>query len=121
MAKAINTVYDALSSSTSLAALVGDRIWIEQPPQSAELPFVVIHAIGSAPQNDLDGDSGHAFVSISIEAVSNAVVNELIELAIRVALMDVGYYEDEMNDPDQERGIHRTVLDFTVHEFVDLD
>ena len=116
------SVYNALSSSSALAALVNTRIYLEEIEQMSKFPCVVYGRTGTDSHGNLIGDNGAATVQISVEIHSDKSYDECrdIAVAIRSALTTIGQFRGQVTDSEPERELFILVLDYTVYEEVTL-
>lgn len=124
MSDAETRIYNALTGSTALAALVSTRIYQGEIPQACEMPVVAFARTGGEPHATLGGDIGSARVIVEVEACSDerlafGDVNS-VALAVRTALKSTASLLSEIKDYDQTRGMRRVVLTYAVIESVSV-
>lgn len=74
MSKALTLVREILLSDTDLGALIGDRIYLLQPPQNATRPHIVLHQVSGVRSHTLDLDGPRQW-RISIDCRSDSVAS----------------------------------------------
>jgi len=115
------TVHAALAAASGLTALVGTRIYQEQEPQAAELPYLVFHRIATTPYGTMAGDTGSARVTVQVDVLASTVSSlKALTVQVRKAMQTAASFQDQNDDPEPERGLYRSSLDFYVHEEVSL-
>lgn len=79
-----------LVRATSVAELVGDKVWATVAPQSAPMPYVLVHMPSQGNRQLLDGDAGFPRSRIRVETVATtASAAEVIANRIFDALKNV--------------------------------
>lgn len=64
------SMYEELAADSTVTALVSTRIYRGTAPQSASLPYVVMHEISKPHAHDLSGASGMAEPRLQIDAIA---------------------------------------------------
>jgi hypothetical protein len=120
-------IYSTLTGSTSLAALVGTRIYRDEAPEGTAFPFVVMQQIDAVPVQNafrdrlMDGERWQ--IKAVNKATSYTTVNSiaaLVETLLHKArgsnvLSSVLEFKMPMSEKDNGVTYKSMILDFRVH------
>jgi hypothetical protein len=120
-------IYSVLTGSTSLAALVGTRIYRDEAPENTAFPFVVIQQIDAVPVQNafadrlMDGERWQ--VKAVNKATSYTTVNSIAALVETLlhktrgsnVLSSVLEFKMPMSEKDNGNTYKSMILDFRVH------
>lgn len=109
-------LYNALSDSTTLTGIVGDRIYANRAPDNVIRPYAVYSVISKVPQNDLSDDPVVDKVRVQVDCYSEASYTQAKNMAAacRAALKSQGYCTFERDDYESDEKLHRVQLDFSI-------
>lgn len=116
----VDDVYSELSSSSSLEVLVSDRIYLIQADVGANYPLIVISPISEEPLNTLAGDvTNVSNENIQFDIYSKTFAEAQQALSALRSTMDSASSFNAIRtasryDRDQDNGLHRLSVDFSV-------
>lgn len=120
MSSVDEVVYQALSGSATLAALVGSRVYAEPAPQNTQFPLVVYRLISDSPVFGLGGFSGLRRLYVQVDACAAQYEDALvIKDAVFAALAGnfasfKGLAQDCRSLYDEAARVHVVSQDFSV-------
>lgn len=111
-------LYSHLSTSTTLMALVSDRIYPIMMPQDPELPAITYQRISNSPVNSMGGHGGLDNPKIQIDcwATSYSAAKALGDKLRKTIATATAFNSVQLNDQDlYEDGteIYRVSMDFS--------
>ena len=126
------SIYNILSSDTTITDIVSTRIFPNVAPQKTELPFIIYDVNGVEPNDTKDGAStlDTNDVMISCYSVTYSQASDLAQ-KIRVAMDRINEgtyggetiqssqfqsYNDIFDDTSGDSGIFRKALDFEIRQ-----
>jgi|TARA_R110000823_G_scaffold242437_2_gene366886 hypothetical protein len=125
-------IYNILSTTGNVSALVGTRIFPNVAPQTTALPFIIYDVNGVQPNDTKDGvstlDTNDVMISCYSETYSQASdLAKKIRIAMdRIAEGSYGgeqiqssqfqSYNDIFDDTSGDAGIYRKALDFEIRQ-----
>lgn len=126
------SIYNILSTTGSVSALVGTRIFPNVAPQTTAFPFIIYDVTGVQPTNTKDGvstlDTNDVMISVYSETYSQA---SSLALLVRIAMdrlptntyageeiqsSEFQGYNDIFDDNSGNAGIYRKSLDFEIRQ-----
>lgn len=80
-------IYDHLLEIADLVALVGNRIFSVEAPQTARRPYVVFNTVSDIPDQSNDGPDGDSYARVQFSSVADTLLAcRQVDEAIRVGL-----------------------------------
>jgi hypothetical protein len=104
-------IYSAISGSSDVTAIAGNRVYPVRLPRTAVLPAVVYFIPSTDSVNSLTGDSGVDNNSIQISCwAKDYKTAHLLANAVRASLATIKAVIDDVNDDEDEETMNYCVI-----------
>lgn len=111
-------LYTLLSSDAGVVAIASDRVYPDEAPQNAALPYVVYTRISSGRVYSLSGYSGLENPRIQIDCYAETMADVVsLSDAVISAMRGATTFKVAMDDPEnmpEEDGTFRIMIDFSI-------
>lgn len=123
-------IYYQLSNDANVASIVGNRIYMDMPPQDVAFPFIVYSINGTAPTNTKDYNTKSVLDSLTIQIdmytrkvtdsanLSNYVRNRLDGYQgefLGMTIKQTRFLDEVSGDRDMEMGVYYRSQDYEFH------
>ena len=126
------SIYNILSTTGNVSALVGTRIFPNVAPQTTAFPFIIYDVTGVEPTNTKDGvstlDTNNVMISVYSNTYSEASsLAQLVRIAMDrlptntyagedIQSSEFQGYNDIFDNTSGNAGIYRKALDFEIRQ-----